>query len=117
MDPATFFTELKRRKVYRVAVAYAIVSWLLIQAASILFPTFEAPAWVMKVFVTTILLGFPVALVFSWAFEITPEGIKRESEVSPDQSITSHTGRKIVGITVVLAVMAAGLMIFQFLRP
>jgi hypothetical protein len=71
----------------------------------------------MKVFVTIIILGFPVALAFSWAFEITPEGIKRESEVTPDQSITAHTGRKIVGITVALAVIAAGLMIFQFLRP
>jgi TolB-like protein/Tfp pilus assembly protein PilF len=117
MNPKNFFGELKRRNVYKVAVAYAVVAWLLIQAASILFPTFEAPAWVMKVFVTIIILGFPVALVFSWAFEITPEGIKRESAVAPDQSITSHTGRKIVGITIVLAVIAAGLMIFQFLRP
>jgi TolB-like protein/Flp pilus assembly protein TadD len=117
MKSGNFFGELKRRNVYKVAVAYAVVAWLLIQAASILFPTFEAPAWVMKVFVTIIILGFPVALVFSWAFEITPEGIKRESEVAPDQSITAHTGRKIVGITVAVAVIAAGLMIFQFLRP
>ncbi len=57
MNPRTFFTELKRRNVYKVAVAYAIVSWLLIQAASILFPTFEAPAWVMKIFVTALILG------------------------------------------------------------
>ena len=63
MDPATFLTELKRRKVYRVAVAYAIAAWLLIQAASILFPTFEAPPWVIKVFVTAVILGFPVALI------------------------------------------------------
>src|SRR5437773_9682843 len=111
-----FFDELKRRNVYKVAVAYAVVAWLLSQAASILFPTFEAPAWVMKVFVTIIILGFPVALVFSWAFEITPEGIKRESEVAPDQSITPHTGRKIVGITVVVAVIAAGLLAFQLLK-
>src|SRR5206468_7228771 len=77
MDPATFLTELKRRKVYRVAVAYAIVAWLLIQAASILFPTFEAPPWVMKVFVSAVVLGFPVALILAWAFELTPEGIRR----------------------------------------
>ena len=61
MDPATFFTELKQRKVYRVAVAYAIVAWLPVQAGSVLFPTFEAPAWVMKVFVTAVILVFPVA--------------------------------------------------------
>jgi len=79
-----FFGELKRRNVYKVAIAYAVVAWLLIQIASVLFPTFEAPPWVMKVFVAVIALGFPIALVFSWAFEITPEGIKREEEVLPN---------------------------------
>ncbi len=77
MNLPNFFAELKRRNVYKVAVAYAIVAWLLIQAASILFPTFEAPARVMKVFISAIILGFPVALIFAWAFEATPEGIKR----------------------------------------
>ena len=117
MNPGNLFTELKRRNVYKVAVAYAVVSWLLIQAASILFPTFDAPAWVMKVFVVVIVLGFPPALIFSWAFEITPEGIKRESEIEAEKSITYHTGRKIVAITIVLAVIAAGLLVFQLLRP
>src|SRR5213594_4945639 len=113
MNPKNFFAELKRRNVYKVAVAYAVVAWLLIQAASILFPTFEAPAWVMKVFVAVIVLGFPIALIFSWAFEITPEGIKRESEVQADESITHHTGRKIVALTIVLAVIATGSPISQ----
>jgi TolB-like protein/Tfp pilus assembly protein PilF len=117
MDSGNFFAELKRRNVYKVAVAYAVVAWLLIQAASILFPTFEAPAWVMKVFVAVLVLGFPIALVFSWAFEITPEGIKREENVSPNESITRRTGRKIVGITVAVGVVAAGLFVFQLLRP
>src|SRR6266699_927202 len=116
MNPKNFFAELKRRNVYKVAVAYAVVAWLFIQAASILFPTFEAPAWVMKVFVSLLVLGFPVALVFSWAFEITPEGIKRESEVEPNKSISRHTGRKIVALTIGLAVVAAGLLAFQLLR-
>jgi TolB-like protein/Flp pilus assembly protein TadD len=116
MNPGNFFAELKRRNVYKVAVAYAVVAWLLIQAASILFPTFEAPAWVMKVFVAVLVLGFPIALFFSWAFEITSEGIKREEEVSPNESITRRTGRKIVGLTIVLAAIAAALMLFQFLR-
>src|SRR4051812_24823323 len=117
MAHPNFFAELKRRNVYKVAVAYAVVAWLLIQAASILFPTYEAPAWVMKVFVAVIVLGFPVALVFSWAFEITPEGIRREEEVSANESITRHTGRRIVGVTIVIAVLAAALFIFQLLRP
>jgi serine/threonine-protein kinase len=112
-----FFFELKRRNVYKVAVAYAVVAWLLIQAASILFPTFEAPPWVMKVFVAVIVLGFPIALAFSWAFEITPEGIKREEDVDLNKSITHKTGRKIVGLTIVVAVIAAGLFVFQLLRP
>ncbi len=117
MSAPNFFSELKRRNVYKVAVAYIIVSWLLIQAASILFPTFEAPVWVMKVFVSILAFGFPVALIFSWAFEITPEGIKRESEIPPDKSIAQHTGRKIVSLTIAVAIVAAALFAFQILRP
>jgi len=116
MDPATFLTELKRRKVYRVAVAYAIVAWLLIQAASILFPTFEAPLWVMKVFVTAVILGFPVALILAWAFELTPEGIRRAEEVAPREAKTPKAGRKWTAIVVAAAVLAAALFAFQFAR-
>src|ERR1044071_2680984 len=116
-EKPSFFSELKRRNVYKVAVAYAVVSWLLIQAASILFPTFEAPPWAMKVFVAVIALGFPAALIFSWAFEITPEGIKLESEIESGKSTTRKTGRKLVGLTVVLAVIAASLFVFQSVRP
>jgi TolB-like protein/Flp pilus assembly protein TadD len=115
-NSGNFFAELKRRNVYKVAVAYAIVAWLLIQAASILFPTFEAPAWVMKVVVSAIILGFPVALIFAWAYEITPEGIKRAEDVSPEQSITHNTGRKLIWITVALGVIAACLLAYQLLR-
>src|SRR5205823_9380492 len=116
MDPATFLTELKRRKVYRVAVAYAIVAWLLIQAASILFPTFEAPPWVMKVFVTAVILGFPVALILAWAFDLTPGGIRRSEEVAPRESKTSKPGSKWTAIIIVAAVLAAALLAFQFVR-
>src|ERR1043166_362916 len=116
MNPATFLTELKRRKVYRVAVAYAIVAWLLIQAASILFPTFEAPPWVMKVFVTAVILGFPIALILAWAFELTPEGIRRAEEVAPRDSKPPTAGRKWTTIIVAAAVLAAALLVFQFAR-
>jgi TolB-like protein/Tfp pilus assembly protein PilF len=111
-----FFAELKRRNVYKVAVAYLVVSWLLIQAASIFLPAFDAPPWVMKVFIIVIIFGFPVALIFSWAFEITPEGIKLESEIEPTKSIARRTGRKIVAVTIALAVVAAGLFVYQLLR-
>jgi TolB-like protein/Tfp pilus assembly protein PilF len=116
MDTATFLTELKRRKVYRVAVAYAIVAWLLIQAASILFPTFEAPPWVMKVFVTAVILGFPVALILAWAFELTPEGLRRSEEVAPRESKTRRPGSKWSAIIVTAAVLAAALLAFQFVQ-
>ena len=76
----SFFAELKRRNVYKVAVVYAVTAWLLIQASSILLPTFEAPAWVMKVVVLVVLLGFPIAVILAWAFELTPEGIKQTED-------------------------------------
>jgi TolB-like protein/Tfp pilus assembly protein PilF len=116
MNVRNFFAELKRRNVYKVAVAYAIVAWLLIQAASILFPTFEAPAWVMKVFVAVVLLGFPIALVLAWAFELTPEGIKRAEDVAPSDSITHRTGRKLTVLIVFVAVVAAVLLLLQLTR-
>ena len=112
----SFFAELKRRNVYKVAAAYAVVAWLLIQGASIVLPTFEAPSWTMKVLLIVLAIGFPGAVIFAWAFEITPEGIKLESEIKPGESITKHTGRKLVGITVVLAVIAVSLLVFQLLR-
>ena len=111
-----FFAELKRRNVYKVAVAYAVVAWLTIQAASIFLPAFNAPQWAMQIVILILVVGFPIALVFSWAFEITPEGIVRESDVEADKSITHHTGRKIVALTIVLAVVATGLLIFQLIR-
>jgi adenylate cyclase len=112
-----FFSELRRRNVYKVAVAYAVVAWLLLQAASIFLPAFDAPPWVMKIFIIVIIFGFPVALIFSWAFEITPEGIKLESEIDPNKSNTRRTGRKIVALTIALAVVAAGLFVYQLVRP
>src|SRR5204863_3112268 len=112
-----FFTELKRRNVYKVAVAYAVVAWLVIQAASIFFPAFDAPLWVMRTFIIVVIFGFPVALIFSWAFEITQEGFKLESEIEPSKSIKRRTGRKIVAVTIALAVVAAGLFVYQLVQP
>jgi TolB-like protein/Tfp pilus assembly protein PilF len=111
-----FFSELKRRNVYKIAVAYAVAAWLLIQIATQVFPFFEIPNWAVRLVVLILIGGFPVALVFSWAFEITPEGIKRESEVESGKPITHHTGRKLVAVTIVLAIIAASLLAFQLLR-
>src|SRR5256886_14427636 len=112
-----FCAELKRRNVYKVAVAYAIVSWLLIQIATQVFPFFVIPNWAVRLVVLLLILGFPIALFLAWAFEITPEGIKRAEDVDVNQSITKHTGRKLIWTTVVLGVIAAGLLAFQLLRP
>lgn len=108
-----FFAELKRRNVYKVAVAYAVIAWLLIQAGSILFPTFEAPGWVMKVFVILIAAGFPIALVIAWAFEMTPEGMKRTENVPPNEFNPQWSKRKFAALIVSVALLAAGLLIFQ----
>jgi TolB-like protein len=111
-----FFSELKRRNVYRVAVAYAVVAWLLIQIATQVFPFFEIPNWAVRLVVVLLLLGFPVALILAWAFEITPEGIKRTDDVTPQESIASRRGRKLIAFTAVAAVIAAGLFAFQWMK-
>jgi len=76
-----FFAELKRRNVYKVAVAYAVVGWLLVQVTTQVFPIFEIPNWALRLIVLAIIIGFPIALVIAWTFELTPEGIKRTEDV------------------------------------
>src|SRR3954462_4088653 len=112
-----FFGELKRRNVYKVAVAYAEVAWLLVQVATQGFPFFEVPNWTVRLVVLLLVLGFPVALVLSCAFEMTPEGIRLESELGPDDTRTRPAGRKLIGITIAVAVAAGGMLAFQLLRP
>src|SRR4029077_15399738 len=87
MKASRFFAELKRRKVYKVEVAYAVVSWLLIQAASIFLPAFDAPPCMMKAVVVFLALGFILSAILSWIFDITPQGIKRTADISPDEAI------------------------------
>ena len=81
MNPANFFSELKRRNVYKVAVAYAVVGWLLVQVATQVFPFFDIPNWAVRLIVLGIVIGFPIALVIAWAFELTPQGLKRAEDV------------------------------------
>src|SRR6266446_10098189 len=112
-----FLSELKRRNVYKVAITYGVVAWLLIQAASILLPTFEAPTWVMKAFVVFLAFGFVISVLISWAFEATPEGLKRTENVPPDAVLPTWSARKFAIFIVSVAVIAAGLLAYQFLRP
>ena len=101
----SLFAELKRRNVVRVGAAYALVGWVIAQIAEFAFENFGAPDWVLKSVVVILLLGLPLALFFAWAFEMTPEGLKREKDVDRSESITPQTGRKldraIIGILVV----------------
>ncbi|HZR77833.1 MAG TPA: hypothetical protein VFA58_01420 [Chthoniobacterales bacterium] len=113
-----FFAELKRRNVYKVAVAYAVVAWLVVQAASIILPTFEAPAWVMKAFIVLLALGFILAVFISWAFEMTPEGMKRTADVSANdaRSLPYWSRKKFAAFIIGVAIIAAALFAYQFLR-
>ena len=106
MNPQRFFAELKRRNVYKVGAVYVVIAWLLIQAGSILFPTFEAPGWVMKVFVTVVAAGFPIALILAWAFELTPQGLKRTefADELPRKSARSHAWIYVVVIAGAISV-------------
>ncbi len=116
MNPKYFFGELKRCNVYKVAVTYAVIAWLLIQAASILLPTFEAPSWVMKALVVFLIFGFAMAVFISWAFEATPQGMKRTEDVSPDEVLPSWSPRKFAALIVTIAMLAASLLVFELLR-
>jgi RNA polymerase sigma factor (sigma-70 family) len=86
MNSRNFFAELRRRKVYKVGIAYAVVAWVLMQVASQIFPFFEIPNWAVRLVVLLLIIGFPVALILAWAFELTPEGIKRTEDVDAKSS-------------------------------
>jgi TolB-like protein/Flp pilus assembly protein TadD len=108
MNLSNFLGEMKRRNVYRVAATYAVVSWLLIQVATQVSPYFQVPNWTVRVLILLLVVCFPVALAFAWAYELTSEGIRRTEDVPDQESIRHHTGRKLLAITSVLAAIAVG---------
>ncbi len=107
VNPKNFFGELKRRNVYKVAVAYAIVAWLLVQVATSTFPVLEIPNWAIKLVIALVVLGFPVALVIAWAFELTPEGLKRTESL--DVRSTSSRSRVWIYVAVIAGAISVGL--------
>jgi TolB-like protein len=109
----SFIEELKRRNVFKVGIAYLVGSWILIQVADILFENIGTPGWVMQTMLVFLGLGFFVALFFAWAFEMTPEGIKREADVDRSQSITNQTGKKLNSALVVMLALAIGYILFD----
>src|SRR5215475_11476922 len=116
MNPHSFFAELKRRHVYRVAIAYGVVAWLLIQVATQVFPFFEIPNFVVRVVVAASVLGFPVALIIAWAFEMTPGGLKRANDIGPNEYIPHWSTRKFAALIVSVAILAAGVPVVHLLR-
>src|SRR5207249_1468000 len=108
VNSRNFLSELKRRNVYKVAVAYAVVAWLLIQVATQVFPFFEIPNWAVRLVVLAIVIGFPIALVLAWAFELTPEGLKRTEDVDVAATGVSKN-RTWIYIVVVGAALSVGL--------
>ncbi len=111
---ASVWGELKRRNVVKVAVAYAIVGWVLIEVSTTVLPVFEAPDWIAQVFTFFVILGFPLALILSWAYEITPEGIKLERDVAAGESITHVTGRKLDFAIIGALVLALGFVVYNY---
>lgn len=104
----SFIEELKRRNVFRVGIAYAISAWVLLQIVDLVLENITAPGWIMQVFMLALAIGFPVALIFAWAFEMTPDGVKLERDVDRSQSITHETGQKMnrsITIVLIIAVM------------
>src|SRR5438874_13248309 len=110
MNPKAFFGELKRRNVYKVAVAYAIVGWLFVQVATQVFPFLKIPNWVVRLVIALVMIGFPIALVIAWAFEATPEGIKRTEDV--DLATTAKQSKKHIWIYVVVIGAAFSIGLF-----
>src|SRR5437899_10842860 len=117
MDSRSFFAELRRRNVYTVAIAYGVVAWLLMQVASQIFPFFEIPNWAVRLVVLLLVIGFPVAVILAWAFELTPEGIKRAEDVDLSKSVTRKSGRKLDFFIIAVLLLVIGILLFQRLHP
>ena len=108
----SFIAELKRRNVIRAAGLYLVGAWLVIQVASTVLPAFGVAGWVLRALITVLAVGFLPTMIFSWIFELTPEGIKRDDEVTPEESIAPQTGRKMDRM--IIAVLALALAYFGF---
>jgi hypothetical protein len=111
-----FFAELRTRKVYRVAAAYAVAAWAIIQFGDIVFPVWDLPSWTMRLVISLVLAGFPLALIFAWVFDFTPEGIRATAPVLAAREERPHRTRRNVAILVLISVAASAIAGF-FLLP
>src|SRR5882762_4609223 len=113
MNPRNFFDELKRRNVIGMTGLYLVGAWLVVQVAGTVLPMFGAPEWLPRTIVVLLAIGFVPAVIFSWVFELTPQGLKREDDVAPEQSITPQTGRRMDRMIIVVLVLALGYFAFD----
>src|SRR5437867_9231687 len=113
MANSNFFSELKRRNVIRIAGLYLVGSWLVVQVAGTVLPMFGVPEWLPRTIVVLVAIGFVPAVIFSWVFQLTPEGLKREEDVAPEHSITPQTGRRMDRMIIVVLVLALGYFAFD----
>src|SRR5437660_2403746 len=109
-----FFAELKRRNVHKATIIYAVIAWLLIQVAFV--PVFEVPGWAIKTLIVLLILGFVAVVFISWAFEATPEGMKRTEELSPTEVLPTWSRKKFAIFIITTALLAAGLLVFDLLQ-
>jgi hypothetical protein len=116
-EKPSFFAELKRRNVYKVAVAYAVVGWVIAQIATQIFPFLEIPNWFVRLVIVLIAIGFPIALVIAWAFEATPEGIKRTEVADAMPTTTSHKRRAWIFVVIIGAALSVGCFSSVATRP
>jgi TolB-like protein/tetratricopeptide (TPR) repeat protein len=113
MNFKKLISELKRRNVFRVAGVYAVTGWLLIQVVTSVFPTFKFPDWTAQFVIILVLIGFPIAIILAWAFEMTTEGVKRTGEVHPEHSITKATGKKLNNIILIVLALAVLVLFYK----
>jgi TolB-like protein/Flp pilus assembly protein TadD len=106
-----FIEEVKRRNVFRVALVYIIAGWLTMQVVDVMFPALKLPEWLTSAVAAFVIIGFPFALIFAWAFEMTPEGIKREKDVDRDESVTPDTGQKLNRTAMIILIIAVGFLL------
>jgi adenylate cyclase len=113
MNAKNFLAELRRRNVHKVTIAYTVIAWLLIQVA--LIPALEAPGWTIKTLVVLLLVGFAVVVFISWAFEATPDGMKRTADLSPNEVLPTWSRKKFATFIITTALLAGGLLVFDLL--
>ena len=116
MDAKTFFSELKRRNVYKVAAAYAVIAWLVVEGVSLLLFGHEERTSAVRALVVILAVGFALALYISWAFEATPQGMKRTQNIPTDAVLPSWSPRKFAAFIIVVAALAASLLVFDLAR-